>query len=153
MQVSTREVRKSHRTWLLLARRVMAAAPVETPAALPAEPPTKKKGSKGYPPGIFDHRSGQFQARLPGVKVAGKAYQRPIPGLFKKIEEAVVAQAAALLLFESGGVEAVWLPKDSAPAGPERNKRGQVRCPATCSLSTVPVLIVVSACLHAGFKA
>ena len=101
---------------------------METPAALPAEPPeppSKKKGSKGHPPGIIDHRSGKLQAHLPGVKVDGKAYQRPIPGLFKKIDEAVAAQAAALLLFGSGGVEAIWLPKDSGPAGPEHNKRAR----------------------------
>ena len=42
------------------------------------EPPAKKKkGSKGNPPGIFDHNSGDKQARLLGIKVDGKAYQRP----------------------------------------------------------------------------
>ena len=97
-------------------------AAAETPAASPPEPPSKKKGSKGLPPGIIAHRSGKFQARLVGVKVDGKAYQRPIPGLFKDTGEAVVAQAAALLLFESGGIEAVW--PMAVPA--ERNGRGQV---------------------------
>ena len=38
------------------------------------EPPAKKKkGSKGNPPGIIDHNSGDKQARLIGVKVEGKA--------------------------------------------------------------------------------
>ena len=91
----------------------------------------KKKGSKGLPPGILEHRSGKLQARLRGVKVDGKAYQRPIPGLFKDDVEAVAAQAASMLLFESGGVEAVWPPKETAPD--ERNKRGQVWRPAACS--------------------
>ena len=91
-----------------------------------AEPSAKKKkGSKGLPPGILEHRSGKLQARLLGVKVEGKAYQRPIPGLFKDDVEAVAAQAAGMLLFESGGVEAVWPRKETAPD--VRNKRGQVR--------------------------
>ena len=97
----------------------------------------KKKGSKGLPPGILEHRSGKLQARLLGVKVDGKAYQRPIPGLFKSEEEAVAAQAASMLLFESGGIEAVWPPKETAPD--ERNKRGQVRATSACSC-TLPVL-------------
>ena len=102
----------------------------------------KKKGSKGLPPGILEHRSGKLQARLLGIKVDGKAYQRPIPGLFKDDVEAMAAQAASKLLFESGGIEAVWPPKESAPD--ERNKRGQVRRPAACSCSTLPVLCVLA---------
>jgi hypothetical protein len=127
-----------------------APAPVDTPAALPPEPPSKTKGSKGLPPSIIEHRSGKFQARLPGAKVDGKSYQRPIPGLYKETEDAVAAQTTALQLFESGGVEAVWPPKDSAPA--ERNKRGQVRYPAACS-EHCPVLIVVCMFANTGVKA
>ena len=99
------------------------------------EPPTKKKGSKGRPPGIIEHRSGRYQDRLLGAKVDGKAYQRPIPGLYKEIEDALAAQAASMLLFESGGVEAVWPPKETTPA--ERNKRGEVRRPAACSCTVL----------------
>ena len=95
------------------------------------EPPARKKGSKGLPPGIIQHRSGQYQARLLGVKVDGKACQRPIPGLFKDIPGVMAAQAASMLLFQSGGVEAVWPTKEIAPA--ERNKCGEVRRPAACS--------------------
>ena len=80
----------------------------------------------------MEHRSGKLQARLLGVKVDGKAYQRPIPGLFEGDVKAVAAQAAAMLLFESGGVEAVWPPKESAPEIVTW-LRGQVRRPAACS--------------------
>ena len=79
--------------------------------------------TKGNPPGIIDHRTGKKQARLPGVKVDGRAYQRPIPGLFKDVEEALAAQAVARQKFEAGGVAAVWPPKNE-----ERNERGKVRC-------------------------
>ena len=37
----------------------------------------KKKGEKGYPPGIFAHRSGKLQARLPGFKVDGRRARSP----------------------------------------------------------------------------
>ena len=67
------------------------------------------------PPGIIQHRSGQYQARLLGAKVDGKACQRPIPGLYKEIEDVLEAQAASMLLFESGGVEAVWIPAQNRP--------------------------------------
>ena len=76
-------------------------------------------------------RSGQYQARLLGVKVDGKACQRPIPRLFKDIPGVMAAQAASMLLFQSGGVEAVWPTKEIAPA--ERNKCSEVRRPAACS--------------------
>ena len=78
--------------------------------------------TKGNPPGIIDHRTGKKQARLPGVKVDGKAYQRPIQGLFNDNEEAVAAQAVARQKFEAGGVDAVWAPKNE-----DRNQRGMVR--------------------------
>ena len=101
----------------------------------PLEPPAKKKkGSKGNPPGIFDHNSGDKQARLIGAKVAGKAYQRPIPGRFKSIEAAVAAQKEALQKFAAGGVEAVW-PTGATVA--ERNQRGQVRRVSRSRLSRV----------------
>ena len=106
----------------------------------------KKKGSKGLPPGILEHRSGKLQARLLGVKVDGKAYQRPIPGLYKDEVEAVAAQAASMLLFESGGIEAVWPPKETAPD--ERKKCGQVRLHG-CSC-TLPVLAPDTLLLCAG---
>ena len=90
----------------------------------PLEPPAKKKkGSKGNPPGIFDHNSGDKQARLLGIKVDGKAYQRPIPGRFNDVEAALAAQAEAYQKFAAGGVEAVW--PTAAPSA-ERNQRGQV---------------------------
>ena len=80
----------------------------------PLEPPAKKKkGSKGYPPGIFDHNSGDKQARLIGVKVDGKAYQRPIPGRYKSIEAAVAAQAVA-------AASVVATPKHAAQVEPPR---------------------------------
>ena len=105
--------------------------PMEPVADVAGELPAKKKGSKGLPSGFIEHRSGKYQVRLLRAKVDGKAYQRPIPGLYEEIEEALEAQAAAQQLFESGGVEAVWPPKEIAPA--ERNKRGEVRRPAACS--------------------
>ena len=82
-------------------------------------------------PGIIDHRSGKKQARLVGVKVDGKAYQRPIPGLFKNDEEAVVAQAVAQQKFDAGGVAAVWPPKNE-----ERNEPSVGRC-AVCSTASL----------------
>ena len=88
----------------------MEAVPV---AAEPSA--NKKKSAKGLPPGILEHRSGKLQVRLLGIKVDGKAYQRPIPGLFKDDVEAVAAQAASMQLFESGGIEAVWPLKETAP--------------------------------------
>ena len=104
-------------------------APVEETADI--EPPAKrKKGSKGYPKGIIDHvksgtkeKSGKFQARLTIPQESGPAKQKPIPGLFNSIEEAVAVQAAAQLLFDSGGIAAVWSTDASAP----RKKRGTVR--------------------------
>ena len=100
-------------------------------ADVAGELPAKKKGSTGLPCGFIKHRSGKYQVRLLRAKVDGKAYQRPIPGLYEEIEEALEAQAAAQQLFESGGVDSVWPPKGIAPI--ERNKRGQVRRPAACS--------------------
>ena len=111
--------------------RSARALSMEPVADIVGELPAKKKGSKGSPPGILEHRSGKYQVRLPGATVDGKACQRPIPGLFKETVDALAAQArAAMLLFESGGIQAVWLLKETAPA--ERNKRGEVRRPATC---------------------
>ena len=46
------------------------------------------------PPGILQHHSGRYQARLLGAKVEGKACQRPIPGLYNEIE---VAKAGTFL--------------------------------------------------------
>ena len=93
-----------------------AAATEESPAAA-----TKWVSTKGNPPGIIDHRTGKKQARLVGAKVNGKAYQRPIPGLFKDLEEALAAQGVALQKFNADGVEAVW-PADKE----QRNQRGMV---------------------------
>ena len=111
----------------------------------------KKKGSKGLPPGILEHRSGKLQARLLGVKVDGKAYQRPIPELFEGDVKAVAAQAAAMLLFESGGVEAVWPPKESAPADRKHAWPGTV---SSCMLMST--LLCSSPCMlraRTGLKA
>ena len=81
--------------------------PVAVDAAAEPEEPALKVSAKGNPPGIIDHRTGKKQARLVGVKVDGRAYQRPIPGLFKDIEDALAAQAVAKQKFDAGGVEAV----------------------------------------------
>ena len=42
----------------------------------------KKKGSKGYPKGIIDHKKGKFQARL-SYMVDNHTKTRPIPGTYK----------------------------------------------------------------------
>ena len=121
MQVSTHcQIRQAGEPGLPLRMEADAAAPAEPPLEQPAK---KRKGEKGNPPGIFDHNSGDKQARLVGVKVNGKAYQRPIPGRYKSIEEAAAAQAVAYQKFATGGVEAVW------PTTPmtDRNQRGTVR--------------------------
>ena len=70
-----------------------------------APPPKKKKGEKGNPPGVIDHRSGKKQARLLGFKVNGKACQKPIPGLYHDVDAAVAAQANAQQRLEQGGPE------------------------------------------------
>ena len=73
------------------------------------EPPAKKKkGDKGYPPGIFGE-PGKLQARLPGFKVDGKVCQKPIPKTYKDVEAALAAQAEARQKLAAGGPEAVWL--------------------------------------------
>ena len=103
----------------------MEPVPIGAAAAVPEESPVLKVSAKGNPPGIIDHRSGKKQARLPGIKVEGTAYhyQRPIPGLFKDVEEALAAQAVARQKFDAGGVDAVWPPKND-----DRNQRGTVCC-------------------------
>tara|TARA_B110000046_G_scaffold174491_1_gene198287 strand:- start:564 stop:983 length:420 start_codon:yes stop_codon:yes gene_type:complete len=86
-------------------------------------PAKRRKGDKGMPKGIIEHRTGKYQARLSWKDgTTNKTVQRFIPGLFMAIEDAVIAQAAAQELFDSGGVEAVWPPKFSET----RNKRGEV---------------------------
>ena len=116
---------------------------MEEPPVLDADgdaPPAKKKGSKGYPKGIIDHKSGNFQARLSYKDEKGKIVQRPIPGLFGTIPEAVAAQTEKQLLLDSGGVDAVW----TNNASTERNKRGEVchlclflvtQCELLCALT------------------
>ena len=47
-----------------------------------AEGPAKKKGSKGLPKGIIEHRSNKLQARLSYKVEDGKTKQKFIPGLF-----------------------------------------------------------------------
>ena len=115
------------------------------------EPPAKKKkGEKGYPPGILDHRTGKLQARLPGFKVDGKACQKPIPGLHDNVEVAVAEQAKAQQKLEHGGPEAVW-PNWAAPQS-QRNGRGQVRCALCtlcCQLASVQLMsTALLACVH-----
>lgn len=66
-------------------------------------PPAKtKKGMKGYPKGIIDHKkSGKLQVRLSYQDENRKTVQRPIPNsLFGTMPEAVVAQAAAQQLLD-----------------------------------------------------
>ena len=100
MQVSTHcQIRQAGEPGLPLRMEADAAAPAEPPLEQPAK---KRKGEKGNPPGIFDHNSGDKQARLLGVKVNGKAYERPIPGRYKSIEEAAAAQAVAYQKFATG---------------------------------------------------
>eukprot|EP00966_Prymnesium_polylepis_P283749 6555104-Prymnesium_polylepis.1 len=82
----------------------------------------KPRVKKGYPRGIIDHPTGVYQARIQKINDAAKRVNenRPIPGLFKTIEDAVTAQAAAQLKFDNG--EEVWpAPKFNEP----RNARGQ----------------------------
>ena len=88
-----------------------------------AEGPAKK-GSKGLPKGIIEHRSNKVQARLP-TRRDGKTKQKFIPGLFDDIPAAVAAQAAAYQVLSSAGPLAVW-PNDGGTK-PARNKRGEVR--------------------------
>ena len=90
-----------------------------------AERPAKKKGSKGLPKGIIEHRSSKLQARLSYKGEGGKTKQKFIPGLFDDIPAAVAAQAAAYQVLSSAGPLAVW-PNDSGTK-PARNKRGEVR--------------------------
>ena len=90
-----------------------------------AEGPAKKKGSKGLPKGIIEHRSSKLQARLSYKGEGGKTKQKFIPGLFDDIPAAVAAQAAAYQVLSSAGPLAVW-PNDSGTK-PARNKRGEVR--------------------------
>ena len=91
----------------------------------------KPRVKKGYPRGIIDHPTGVYQARIQKINDAAKRVNenRPIPGLFKTIEDAVTAQAAAQLKFDNG--EEVWpAPKFNEP----RNARGQV-CAVPCARS------------------
>ena len=90
-----------------------------------AERPAKKKGSKGLPKGIIEHRSSKLQTRLSYKGEGGKTKQKFIPGLFDDIPAAVAAQAAAYQVLSSAGPLAVW-PNDGGTK-PARNKRGEVR--------------------------
>ena len=97
--------------------------------------PAKKKGSKGLPKGIIEHRSNKLQARLSCMKGEdGKIKQKFIPGLFDNIPAAVAAQAAAYQVLSSAGPLAVW-PNDGGK--PERNKRGEVRASRSPGLHRV----------------
>ena len=97
------------------------------------EGPAKKKGSKGLPKGIIEHRSSKLQARLSYKGEDGKTKQKSIPGLFDDIPAAVAAQAAYQVL-SSAGPLAVW-PNDGGK--PERNKRGEVRASRSPGLHRV----------------
>ena len=98
------------------------------------EGPAKKKGSKGLPKGIIEHRSSKLQARLSYKGEDGKTKQKFIPGLFDDIPAAVAAQAAAYQVLSSAGPLAVW-PNDGGK--PERNKRGEVRASRSPGLHRV----------------
>ena len=90
-----------------------------------AERPAKKKGSKGLPKGIIEHRSSKLQAHLSYKGEGGKTKQKIIPGLFDDIPAAVAAQAAAYQVLSSAGPLAVW--SNDGGTKPARNKRGEVR--------------------------
>ena len=93
----------------------------------------KKKGSKGLPKGITEHRSKKLQARLSYKGEDGKTIQRFIPGLFEDIDAAVAAQAAAYKVLDNDGPLAVWPPVTK----PERKKRGEVRASPSPDLHRV----------------
>ena len=99
------------------------------------EGPAKKKGSKGLPKGIIEHRSSKLQARLSYKGEDGKTKQKSIPGLFDDIPAAVAAQAAAYQVLSSAGPLAVW-PNDGGTK-PARNKRGEVRASRSPGLHRV----------------
>ena len=99
------------------------------------EGPAKKKGSKGLPKGIIEHRSSKLQARLSYKGEDGKTKQKFIPGLFDDIPAAVAAQAAAYQVLSSAGPLAVW-PNDGG-SKPARNKRGEVRASRSPGLHRV----------------
>ena len=125
------------------------------PVTVEMEAPAKRrKGDKGLPKGIIEHRTGKYQARLSWKDgTTNKTVQRFIPGLFMEIEDAVVAQAAAQQLFDSGGVEAVWPPKFLET----RNKRGEVSRAGRIKRLPRPWMTHKSAlaliCVTAGSKA
>ena len=97
----------------------VAAADAEEPV----EPPAKKKrGAKGLPKGVIEHNTKKFQARLTYEFGGQKINQRPIPGLFATVDQAVAVQAEALAKIEADGPLAVW--QTAVP--PPRNSRGQV---------------------------
>ena len=104
------------------------------PTMVDATPITKKKkGSKGLPKGITEHRSKKLQARLSYKGEDGKTIQRFIPGLFEDIDAAVAAQAAAYKVLDNDGPLAVWPPVTK----PERKKRGEVRASPSPDLHRV----------------
>ena len=83
-----------------------------------AERPAKKKGSKGLPKGIIEHRSSKLQARLSYKGEGGKTKHKFIPGLFDDIPAAVAAQAAAYQVLSSAGP-----PEQRGPAGRVAERR------------------------------
>ena len=83
----------------------------------------KERKTTGLPPGLLYYKDGvRLQVRIKQSK-DGKMVQinRPIPGTYADLDEALAAQAAAQCKWNSG--EVVWA---SEPAA-DRNKRGQVR--------------------------
>ena len=122
----------------------MAPVPVDEAATMEESPaPAKYVSRKGNPPGIITHRTGKLQARLIGITVDGKAYQRPIPGLYDNNEKAVAAQAVARQKFDVGGVDAVWPPKKEG-----RNDRGKVRWRTAHHCAPVRCSSLLRVCLH-----
>ena len=114
---------------------IFAIPRASSPTAMAvAEGPAKKKGSKGLPKGIIEHRSNKLQARLSYKGEDGKTKQKFIPGLFDDIPAAVAAQAAAYQVLSSAGPLAVW-PNDGGK--PARNKRGEVRASRSPGLHRV----------------
>ena len=111
----------------------MAAADAPAAAAV-----AKAKYQKhDNPPGIFfkDKDKKLCQARILGENDQGKRVRitRPIPGVFKGVDAAVEAQAAAQLKWDSG--EAVW----PVPPAIGCHARGQVIAPFARTELPVPV--------------
>ena len=98
----------------------------QPPAALE---PKAKRIKRDLPTGIiYNPAKNKYEVRIKGRNDKNKLVQidRPIPGLFDTLDDAVEKQAAAQQKWDAG--EAVW----SAPPAGNRNVRGQV-CVRHCA--------------------